>query len=174
MIALGTALKHWKLIAGGIVLLALITALMLTRDRLAGVKLELAAERAAHAETIANYKLAQEAATALAERHRRDLEALSRSNADEADDRYAKGLADARSGADAYIAAHRLQPGQCVGGAGSGAVAATDDQRPGVPSPMSTEAELVSVTPADVRACSAAVEFGDRAHAWAMTLQEKP
>jgi uncharacterized membrane protein len=82
------------------IILALFVALLLTRNTLSETKRDRDAEKAAHAQTIASYRLAQEAATALAERHRRDLEDLSRRNADEAEDRYAKGLADAGARAE--------------------------------------------------------------------------
>lgn len=175
LIAAGQAIaKHWKLATGLIVVSGLVIALLLTRGTLAEVKGERDAEKAAHAETIANYRLAQEAAKALAERHRRDLEDLSRRNADEAEDRYAAGLADARTRADQFIAANRVRQVQCAGSPASGAATTAQGERPGVPAPMSAAPELVGVTPEDVRACAAAVEYGDRAHEWAMTLNPKP
>lgn len=161
--------KHWKLL----VIAALVVALLLTRNTLSETKRERDAEKAAHAETVANYRLAQEAATAAAERHRRDLEDLSRRNADEAEDRYAQGLADAGARAEQYIRDNRLRPVQCVGGSASGTAAAAQGERPGVPAPVSPAPELVGVTPEDVRACAAAVEYGDRAHEWAMTLNPR-
>jgi len=162
------ALKEWKLIGWGVTAIALLFAML----ALSETKRERDAEKAAHAETIANYRLAQEAAKAIAERHRRDLEDLSRRNADEAEDRYAAGIADARSRADDYIARNRVQQVQCAGSAPSGAATAAKGERASVPAPMSPAPELVGVTPEDVRACAAAVEYGDRAHEWAMTLNK--
>lgn len=167
MIAL--ALKEWKLIGWGVTALALLFVML----ALSETKRERDAEKAAHAETIANYRLAQEAATAAAERHRRDIEDLSRRNADEAEDRYARGLADAGTRADAYIAANRVRP-QGANCPSSGTAAAAQGERASVPAPVSAAPELVSVTPADVRACAAAVEYGDRAHEWALTLNSRP
>lgn len=163
------ALKEWKLIGWGITAIALLLAML----ALSETKRERDAEKAAHAETIANYRLAQEAATAAAERHRRDLEDLSRRNADEAEDRYAEGLADAGNRAEQFIAANRVRP-QGANCPSSGAATAAQGERAGVPAPVPPAPELVATTPEDVRACAAAVTYADKAHEWAMTLNPKP
>lgn len=171
-LALGTALRHWKAILGGIALLGLIIALWATRERLASVKLDLNHERAAHAQTIANVKEAQAKAGEIAERRLRDVESLYRRNADEAQALHVEALADANASADRYIAAHSVR-GQGAECPASGAATAPTGERAGVPAPVSTAPELVTVTPADVRACAAAVAYGDRAHAWALTLDQE-
>lgn len=159
--------KNWKwLVIGGLVI-----ALLLTRNTLSETKRERDAEKAAHAKTIDNYMLAQEQAKALAERHRRDLEDLSRRNADEAEDRYAEGLADAGARAERYIRDNRVQRVQCVGSPPSGAATATQGERASVPAPVSDTA-LVGVTADDVRACTAAAQYALSAHEWAKTLNQ--
>ena len=169
--ALGTALRHWKLILGGLLVTGLIVALLVTRGTLAGARADLEKERAAHAETIANYKLAQEVATAKAERQRREIEDRYRRNADEAEDLHAAQLASANDAAERYIAANRVrsQGAQCPS---SGTASAASDQRPRVPEAVPAAPELVTVTPDDVRSCSAAVTYADQAHSWAMTLNQ--
>lgn len=52
------AARNWKLIAGGVVLLGLVVALLLTRGTLDRTKATLAAERSAHTTTVANYRKA--------------------------------------------------------------------------------------------------------------------
>lgn len=172
-LALGTALRHWKAILGGIVLLGLSVALLLAKADARHWKKRHGQEATAHQMTVANYRTAQAEATAKAERQRRDLEESYRRNADVAENEYATGLAQAGDRATAYIAANRVraQGAQCEG---SGTVAATGDQRPSVSAPMPTAPELVSVTPGDVRACAAAVNYADEAHSWSMTLNAKP
>lgn len=163
--------RHWKLILGGVVVLGLVIALLLTRASLADARTDLAKEQAAHAETIANYRLAQEAATVKAERQLREVEATYRRNADDAEDHHAAALADASSAAERYIANNRVrtQSAQCPS-SGTAATAAGD--RAGVPAPAPATPELVAVTDTDIRACSAAVAYGDNAHRWAMTLNQ--
>jgi len=163
--------RHWKLILGAVAVLGLSFALMLTRASLADARADLAKEKAAHAETIANYRLAQEVATVKADRQRRDIEEKYRRNADEAEDLHAAQLASANDAAERYIAANRVrtQGAQC---ASSGAAPAANDQRAGVPEGVPAAPELVAVTPDDVRSCGAAVAYADRAHSWAMTLNQ--
>ncbi len=167
--ALGTALRHWKLILGGLLVTGLLIALLATRATLAGTKADLVAEKAAHQETIANYKLAQEVATVKAERQRREIEEQYRRNADEAEDLHAAALANAGDAAKRYIERNRLraQGAQCPA---SGAAPAASSDGAVVPAPAPAAPELVAVTEADIRACSAAVTYGDAAHSWAMTL----
>jgi hypothetical protein len=160
-------MKEWKLIGWGVTALALLFAIL----ALSETKRERDAEKAAHAETIANYRLAQEAAKAIAERHRRDLEDLSRRNADEAEDRYAEGLADAGARAEQFIAANRVRQVQCVGSPTSGAATAAQGERASVPAPVS-DSTLVGVTAEDVRACTAAAQYALSAHEWAKTLAQ--
>lgn len=170
-IALGTALRHWKLILSGLLVMTLAVALLITRATLANEKSAHAAERAAHAETIANYKLAQEVATVKAERQQRETEDRYRRNADEAEDLHAAQLASATDAAERYIAANRVrsQSAQCPS---SGSAPATTDQRASVPADVPAAPELVTITPEDVRACSAAVTYADQAHSWATTLNQ--
>lgn len=169
--ALGTALRHWKVILGGLLVTGLLIALLVTRGTLAGTRADLVKERAAHAETIANYKLAQEVATVKAERQKREIEDQYRRNADVAEDLHAAQLASANDAAELYIAANRVrtQGTQCSAG---GTAAPANDQRASVPADVPAAPELVTVTPEDVRSCGAAVAYADRAHSWAMTLNQ--
>ena len=164
---LGTALRHWKPILGGLLVAALLMAMLLTRSTLADAKSDLVKERAAHAETIASYKLAQEVATVKAERQQREIEDRYRRNADEAEDLHAAALASATDAAEQYIARNRVRPqaAQCPS---SGTAPAASDQRPGVPEGV--PAASVMVTADDVRACTGAVVYADEARKWALTL----
>lgn len=167
--ALSFLWRHWKVILGGAVVLGLMVALVLTRGALAGEKAAHSAERAAHRETIANYRLAQEVSTLKAERQRRDLEEKYRRNADEAENLHAEQLADASAATERYIAANRVrtQGAQC---SASGTAAAASSDSASVPASAAATPELAAVTSADIRACTAAVIYGDNAHRWAMTL----
>lgn len=169
--ALGTALRHWKLILGGLLVTGLLVALLLTRATLADAKHDLTKERAAHKETIANYKLAQEAAAVKAERQLREVEALYRRNADEAENLHAEQLADANAAAERFIRDNsvRTQSAQC---SPSGTAATAASERAGVPAPMPSGAVMVSAD--DVRACTGAVTYALSAREWAMTLNERP
>lgn len=66
--------KHWKLIATASVILALVIALLLTRNTLSETKVTFGEERTAHRITVANYRLAHaKARIAMAENLRRVL-----------------------------------------------------------------------------------------------------
>lgn len=162
--ALSLLWRHWKLILGAGAIIGLAIALMLTRGALDR-------EKVAHAKTKADYAFAQEVASRKAEQQRRDLEDRYRRNADEAEDLHAAQLASANDAAERYIAANRVRPkaAQCPS---SGAAPAANDQRAGVPADVPAATELVTTTPNDVRACSAAVTYADQAHSWAMTLNQ--
>lgn len=162
--ALSLLWRHWKLILGVVVVAGLSVALMLTRGTLER-------EKAAHTKTKGDYAFAQEVASRKAEQQRRDLEDRYRRNADEAEDLHAAALASATDAAERYIAANRVRPqsAQCPS---SGTIAAANDQRAGVPEDVPATPELVTITPDDVRSCGAAVAYADRAHSWAMTLNQ--
>jgi hypothetical protein len=155
--------KHWKSILGLSVIIGLSVALILTRGTLEREKL-------AHAKTKADYAFAQEVATLEAERARREAEDQYRRNADEANDLHAVALANATDAATRYIERNRVrtQDAQCPS---SRTTPAPESGSASVPETAPAASELVAVTETDIRACSAAVAYGDAAFEWAGTLE---
>lgn len=155
-------------LAGAAIIAGLVIALLLTRNTLAGTKLELAGEKTAHRITIANYRIAQAQATIKAIEQRNAIEAKYRSKADESDDRHAAALASANDTVERFIAAGGLRPqgAQC---AASGSASPAQGGSASVPAPVPADT-LVSVAADDVRACAGAVAYALEAHRWALTL----
>jgi hypothetical protein len=98
-LALGTAFRNWKLIAGALIVLALTTALLLTRETLADVKVErdqglmnLGVERANHAVTRGSVELLEQVVAARVAEANRAAAEYERSQA-----QAAKDLADANA-----------------------------------------------------------------------------
>lgn len=154
-------LKYWKLIAGGLAVVALAVALMLARAD-AQHWHKLADQRAS---TIEQVKVASAAADAAARKAIADTEARYKEHADATQAQYADAAATARTDADAYSAAHRVPA--CAGGATRGTPASPQGGSASVPADLSASA---IVGDADVRACSGAAAYALAAHSWAVGL----
>jgi hypothetical protein len=126
------------------------------------------AEKAGRERDRASYALAQSQAEAKAIAALQATEARYRDKANDADQTYQAGLADARSAADRFIAANRVR-GKAARCEASGAVASADGADPGVPDDVPA---LVVMDEADVRAAGEWQEFGSQCRAWALTLGE--
>lgn len=154
-------LTNWKT-ALGIAGTALFAALLLitTIDR----NQWRVAARASDA-ALAKVGPAQELALAAARKAIADTEARYKEQANEADADHAAAVADARSDADRYIAAHRVPA--CPGRAPSGTPAPASGGSAGVPVGMPSGA---IVGDADVHACSGAAAYALSAHEFAVGL----
>ncbi|MBA15586.1 MAG: hypothetical protein CMN73_04440 [Sphingomonas sp.] len=120
----GFVARNWRWALPLLVAAGLFTALSITRHTLAGVREDLGDEKAAHAQTIANYRAAQDAALAeaIAQRDRlQDQYQLAAERADYAETQ----LAAARSAADRFADARSVRT-YCtpIGGSTSGPAAA--------------------------------------------------
>lgn len=147
-------------IFGGLAIAALLWAVFVTIDR----NQWRAAARASDA-TLAKVGPAQELALERARKAIADTEARYKEQANEADANHAAAVADARSDADRYIAAHRVPA--CPGRAPSGTTAPASGGSAGVP--VSVPSGSI-VGDADVHACSGAAAYAIAAHEWALGL----
>ncbi|NBW44232.1 MAG: hypothetical protein EBR45_01490 [Betaproteobacteria bacterium] len=127
------------------------------------------AEKALRRADRAAYAAAQSEATVIAKRALDAAEARYRSKANEADKSYLAQLADARSAADRYIAAHRVR-WQAFARDASAAVAAPDGGRAGSPDGPGAAANMVAVIPADIQVCTENTLRLEAARAWALGL----
>lgn len=154
--------------------------LLLTRYRLpiavAGLLLALwwalagwRAEKALRERDRATYALAQAQAETKAIAALQATEARYRDKANDADQTYQAGLADARTASDRFIAANRVR-GKAARCETGGTVASAEGADPGVSADLPQE--LVLVDSADVRAAGEWQEFGTQCRAWALTLGE--
>jgi hypothetical protein len=115
----------------------------------------------------AQFKQAQANATQIAQAALQRQQAIYATKATEADNAYQMQLADARSAADRYIAAHSVRNQTIASGSGA-AVAAGQSRRADVPASMSADTVLVSA--GDVQACTDATTYALKAHNWASTI----
>lgn len=163
MIGLLPILMRWRLglgIAGGLAVFGLFVASWHYRH---AYHAEIARRKAQEAQYIA----AQAIATQKAQAALVAVETAYRTKANEADQTYRAGLADARAAADRYIASHRVRPG--AQSAAGRTASAAEDHGPGVPASVSSGA-LVAVSDSDVQACTDAVTYAVQAHDWAASL----
>lgn len=91
-----------------------------------------------------------------------------RSKANEADQSYRAGLADARAAADRYIAAHRVRSASRR--AASAAVASAESDRAGSPDRADQATDMVAVTADDIQVCTDNTLRLEAARAWALSL----
>jgi ABC-type transport system involved in cytochrome bd biosynthesis fused ATPase/permease subunit len=163
-IVIGLLLTRWKVglgIFGALAVFGLIAASWHYRHAYHAEKALRKADRAA-------YGQAQTEAALIAHRALEATEAKYRTKANEADQSYRAGLADARSAADRYIAANRVR-NQTAASQASGAVAAARDRTTGVLQGVPASA-FVAVPDRDVQACTAAYIYAVKAREWALTL----
>lgn len=159
MIALPFSWRSAAWIVAALALAGLVAALAHYRSALHDERNLRTAERA-------SYLAAQAEADRIARAALSHQEAVYRAKAQDADHAHALKLADARSAADRYIAAHRVHsPAQ--GPAGSTIASAAPDSS-GLPA--RAPADGVVVAEADVHACTEAVIYARQAHDWAASL----
>ncbi len=115
----------------------------------------------------AQFRQAQAAAAAIAQRALKHQEVTWQAKAMEADNAYHAQLADARSAADRYIAAYRVRA-QAFGGDAGAATARAADSGAVVPAAMPADAVMVSAN--DVQSCTNAVTYAIKARDWANQL----
>ena len=115
--------------------------------------------------TLALVKPAQDLALAKARQAIADTEARYKDHANEADANHAAAIADARTDADRYIAAHRVPA--CPASAPRGSPAPAQGGSASIPAILPTS---TVVDEADVQACSGAAAFALNAHDWAAGL----
>jgi len=146
-------------IAGALAVAGLLLALMYYRSAYHAEKALRAADRA-------SYALAQSQAEAKAIAALQATEARYRDKANDADQTYQAGLADARTAADRFIAANRVrkQAARCEA---SGTVASAESADTSVSDDLPA---LVIMEEADVRAAGEWQEFGTACRNWALTL----
>ncbi|WP_371432408.1 hypothetical protein [Novosphingobium sp.] len=140
-------------IAGLLIVAGLLIAVSQYRSRVH----ELEALRKADAASVAK---AQIEARAKAYAQKQAVEAKYRAIAERTDHEYQEQLADARTAADRYIAAHRVRSQASQGGSG-GPGAAPDDRGAGLPQDLPADAVMVSAS--DVQACTGAVAYALKA-----------
>ena len=120
----------------------------------------------------ARYIAAQEEAGRIAQAALAHTEAVYRAQAQDTDHAYSVELADARTAADRYIAAHyvaaRRVRGEAPARDAGGSPAPADDH--GTSLPQGLPADAVVVGAGDVQACSALYPYAVKAHDWAMSL----
>ena len=160
---IGLLLTRWKLGLGLFGALAFLGLALAVNHYRHAYHAEIARRKAQEAAYVAAQAIAtQKAQAALAAK-----EAEYRSKANEADQSYRAELADARSLADRYIAAHRVRFN--ASGAPSGAVAAAEDHAAGVLQGMPARPGVV-VSEHDVQACTDAYVYAVKAREWALGL----
>lgn len=161
MIAL--LLTRWRFgisLTAGLAVLGLIAAASHYRKAYHSARDGRIADRAA-------YVNAQSDAARIARDALRSTEAKYQIKAQDADHAHALELANARTAADRYIAAHRVRP-QAAGSASGRASTPTARDGSGVPASLSTDGVVVAES--DVQACTDAVIYANEAHDWATSL----
>lgn len=113
------------------------------------------------------FKQAQAAAARIAQAALQHEQAVYQVKAQEEDSAYQAQLADARSDADRYIAAHRVQPAAVAGGGGATAPGSADSSS-GIPASLPSGAVVVST--GDVQTCTDAATYALKAHDWANSI----
>lgn len=162
MIAL--LLTRWRIglsLAAGLALIGLIAALSHYRHAYHNARDGRIADRVAYANAQADAaRIARDALT--------HQEAVYRAKAQDADHAHALELADARTATDRYIAAHRVR--SQVAGSASGTTS-TAAARDGSGVPARVPSNGVMVAESDVHACTEAVIYANKAHDWALSLE---
>lgn len=163
----------WSIIARYPMQAALIASLCacvwLWRDRnaervkVSDLTATLMSERESYAEAQRNAAIRAKAAVVA-------QEARYKEQASHADLKYAEALGDARSALDRYIAANRVRP-KAVGGASGGTIAITESGGAESADRSGRIADMVAVTPDDLRICTVNTERLVAARAWATELE---
>lgn len=130
------------------------------------VSAEYAVFRTAIIDKTATALAAQKAVTAAKEQEWKD-------KADAADKTHEQALGDALARADRYIAANRVLRQAAGGSATGGACAAAQDHDTEGAGGPGGETELVAVSAKDVRVCTINTERLDKAHKWAVSLENE-
>lgn len=162
MTALLAILTRWRPALPFVAGLALLASLMHYRTAYRTERAGRLADRAA-------YTAAQDEAGRIARAALAHQEATYRAKAQDTDHAYNLALADARSAADRFIAAHRLRDATLARPTGP-AAAGTTGSNPGLPASLPVDAVMVSA--GDVRACTDATAYALKAHDWAASLTQ--
>lgn len=156
-------LANWKWLVGAVASAGLLVALLIARTD-ANHWHKVADQRAA---TIAQFSLAQKAATDAAIKAKADQEATYKGKADVADTNNADAAAAAHDAVAEYVRTHRV-PACSAGGSTGISVAAASGSNP--QSAVGPDPASVVVAEADVTVCTANTLRLEAAHDWAAGL----